>query len=289
MLNGLPILIIGGDARYLEVLKKLAEDGANVVLVGFDQLSFDYPNVRHSKMNNIDFSEIDVIILPVAGTNAEGKVETTFSDSDIFLSKEMIAQTPKHCIIYTGISNSFLDHAAESTNREIVRLFARDDIAISNSIPTAEGAVRLAIEQTDITIHGARVMVLGFGRVGFTVSRLFSSIGANVSVAVRKSSDVARIKEMGMKPILLEKLAEEITDSDICINTIPHPILDAAIISKMAKSTLIIDLASKPGGTDFAFAEKQGMKALHALGLPGKIAPKSAGGIIAGVLGALLK
>lgn len=289
MLNGLPILIIGGDARYLEVLKKLAEDGANVVLVGFDQLSFDYPNVRHSKMNNIDFSEIDVIILPVAGTNAEGKVETTFSDSDIFLSKEMIAQTPKHCIIYTGISNSFLDHAAESTNREIVRLFARDDIAISNSIPTAEGAVRLVIEQTDITIHGARVMVLGFGRVGFTVSRLFSSIGANVSVAVRKSSDVARIKEMGMKPILLEKLAEEITDSDICINTIPHPILDAAIISKMAKSTLIIDLASKPGGTDFAFAEKQGMKALHALGLPGKIAPKSAGGIIAGVLGALLK
>ena len=48
--------------------------------------------------------------------------------------------------------------------------------------------------------------------------------------------------------------------------------------------TLIIDLASKPGGTDFRYAEKRGIKALLAPSLPGIVAPKTAGQILANVL-----
>ena len=75
---------------------------------------------------------------------------------------------------------------------------------------------------------------------------------------------------------------------DICINTVPHMILDAAILSKMVNFSVIIDIASKPGGTDFAFAREKGLKAIHALGLPGKTVPKTAGEIVSGVLYKLL-
>src|SRR5690625_2268210 len=195
----------------------------------------------------------------------------------------MIAQTPTHCYICTGISTAFLCDATESANRKLVRLFARDDIAIYNSIPTAEGALMLAMEQTDVTIHGSQVMVLGFGRVGMTLARLFSTVGAHVRVCVRKAADIARISEMGLHPVLIKDLEQEIANTEVCINTIPHQIVDSKIISAMKKSSLIIDLASSPGGTDFTFADQQGIKNIHALGLPGKVAPKTAGNIIADI------
>jgi dipicolinate synthase subunit A len=36
---------------------------------------------------------------------------------------------------------------------------------------------------------------------------------------------------------------------------------------------LVIDLASKPGGVDFEYAQYKGIKTIHALSLPGKVAP----------------
>lgn len=285
----LHVLIMGGDARYLEVIKKLSAKGVKVYLVGFDQLTFEDPNIVHANIDVLDFGVIDAISLPVAGTDDSGKVEATYTEMDIILTKEIVSRTQETCIIYTGTSNAFLEDLAAACNRKIVTLFARDDIAILNSIPTAEGALKLAIEQTDITIHGSHVMILGFGRVGKTVARLFSSVGAKVSVAVRKPADIARITEMGLIPVRLEDLVQEIAKTEICINTIPHLVIDSNVITAMDNGTLVIDITSAPGGTDFNFAHKQEIKALHALGLPGKTAPKTAGRIIGGVLLELLE
>src|SRR5690625_6740049 len=91
------------------------------------------------------------MLLPVSGTSSKGKIEVAYAHEDIYLTKKMIAQTPDHCYICTGISNTFLDDATESANRKLVRLFARDDIAIYNSIPTAEGALMLAMEDRKST------------------------------------------------------------------------------------------------------------------------------------------
>ena len=84
-------------------------------------------------------------------------------------------------------------------------------------------------------------------------------------------------------------LNEIVKDADIVINTIPHLIVTASVISKMPTHTLIIDFASKPGGTDFRYAEKRGIKALLAPSLPGIVAPKTAGQILANVLAELMK
>ncbi|XJZ28548.1 dipicolinic acid synthetase subunit A [Bacillota bacterium Lsc_1132] len=289
MLTGMQIAVIGGDARQLEIIRKLTELDARLSLIGFEQLDHAFSGAVKEKINEIVFSTIDAIILPVAGTNLEGQVETIFSNEKVFLTEEILAGTPNHCTIYSGITNSFLTDLTNKTNRRLVQLFARDDVAIYNSIPTVEGTIMMAIQHTDFTIHGSNVAVLGLGRCGMSVARAFHALGAKVKVGARKSEHLARITEMSVTPFHLNDLKKEVKDSDIVINTIPHLILSAAVLSKMPVHTLIIDIASKPGGTDFRYAEKRGIKALLAPSLPGIVAPKTAGQILGDVLSQLLE
>jgi dipicolinate synthase subunit A len=289
MLTGLHIAVIGGDARQLEVIRKLTELDAKLSLVGFEQLDHGFTGASKEQIDEVDFTHVDAIILPVAGTNSEGEVDTIFSNEKVVLTEEQVSQTPEHCTIYSGISNDYLDDVAQATNRKLVKLFERDDVAIYNSIPTVEGTIMMVIQHTEITIHNSNVAILGMGRVGLSVARTFSSLGAKVRVGARKSEHLARIYEMGMRPFQLTSLEQEVQDIDVCINTVPHQIVTASVISKMPPHTLIIDLASKPGGTDFRYAEKRGIKALLAPGLPGIVAPKTAGQIVANVLTQLLK
>ena len=83
-------------------------------------------------------------------------------------------------------------------------------------------------------------------------------------------------------------LQQQVGNIDLLFNTIPTMIVTAQIIANLPSRAVIIDLASKPGGTDFRFAEKRGIKALLAPGLPGIVAPKTAGRIIADCLSRLI-
>jgi dipicolinate synthase subunit A len=287
MLTGMQIAVIGGDARQLEIIRKLTELDAKLSLIGFEQLDHAFSGAVKEKMEEVDFTHIDAFILPVAGTNAEGQVETIFSNEKVILTEEILSKTPDHCTIYSGISNSYLNGI--SKQRTLVKLFERDDVAIYNSIPTVEGTIMMAIQHTDFTIHGSNIAVLGLGRCGMSVARAFHALGAKVKVGARKTEHLARITEMALTPFQLNDLEKEVKETDILINTIPYPIVSAAVISKMPAHTLIIDIASRPGGTDFRYAEKRGIKALLAPSLPGIVAPKTAGQILADVLAQLLQ
>ncbi len=289
MLTGLQIAVLGGDARQLEVIRRLTELDAKLFLVGFAQLDHAFSGATKEALDEVEFEQMDSIILPVPGTNAEGKVETIFSSEEVVLSEDILSRLPKHCTIYSGISNPYLDSVTKKANIKLVQLFERDDVAIYNSIPTVEGTIMMAIQHTDITIHGSRTVVLGLGRTGMSVARAFHALGAKVKVGARKTEHIARIHEMGVEPFQLEQLAQAVSDADIVINTIPANIVTAKVIAGMPAHTLIIDLASKPGGTDFRYAEKRGIKALLAPGLPGIVAPKTAGKILANTLSKLLE
>jgi dipicolinate synthase subunit A len=132
------------------------------------------------------------------------------------------------------------------------------------------------------------VIILGLGRCGISLARVFHAIGAKVKVGVRKTEHMARVIEMGIEPFHLNQLEEAVQNVDVCINTIPHLIITPNVIAQMPLHTTIIDIASKPGGTDFRFAERRGINALLAPGLPGIVAPKTAGKILAKVLVQLL-
>ncbi|MCM3361575.1 MULTISPECIES: dipicolinic acid synthetase subunit A [Bacillaceae] len=288
MLKGMKIAVIGGDARQLEIVRKLTEQEAILSLIGFEQLDHAFTGATKEKIDNVDFSKIDAIILPVKGTDLNGQVDTIFSNEKVFLTKEILEKTPEHCTVYSGITNEYLNLLIKETNRKLVQLFDRDDVAILNSIPTVEGTIMMAIQHTDTTIHGSKVIVLGLGRVGMSVARTFHALGAKVKVAANQSEHIARIIEMGLSPVHLDDLQIAVEEIDICINTIPHLVVTSDVIEKMPLHTLVLDLASKPGGTDFQYAEKRGVKALLAPSLPGIVAPKTAGNILADVLAQLL-
>lgn len=151
---------------------------------------------------------------------------------------------------------------------------------IPNAVPTAEGAIEIAITETPFTIHGSKSLVLGYGKIGKILSKDLYALGAQTYVEARKYADLAMIEGHGYEPLPLDNLKDHIHEFDIIFNTIPSLILDDEILTKVKKDALIIDLASKPGGIDFDAAKTYGLKVIWALSLPGKIAPVSSGAII---------
>lgn len=281
MLRDLRVVIIGGDTRMIEVIKALHASRATLFLIGFENLSINLNNVKKLKFDEMNFQCADVIIFPVPGIDLNGKIEASYSGNELIITKNFLSSTKEDCLILTGVKTPFISELINMNERKIIALFERDDVAILNSIPTAEGTLMLAIQHTTRTIHGSSVLVLGFGRIGFTIARIFSSVGANVSVMARRPTHLARIIEMGYSPITPDSLQKQIHQYDLCINTVPALTLTADIIKNMNAKTLIIDLASKPGGTDFEYAKKHEIKTLWPLGLPGKTAPQTAGEILA--------
>ena len=151
---------------------------------------------------------------------------------------------------------------------------------IPNAVPTAEGAIEIAIAETPFTIHGSKSLVLGYGKIGKILSKDLYALGAQTYVEARKYADLAMIEGHGYEPLPLDNLKDHIHEFDIIFNTIPSLILNDEILTKVKKDALIIDLASKPGGIDFDAAKSYGLKVIWALSLPGKIAPVSSGAII---------
>jgi len=288
MLTGTQVVFVGGDARQLEVIRKMVELDASVILVGFDNLQNQSVGIVKSKLDTELMKKTAILILPPVGTDDTGAVESIFTSEELTIREEHIAALPKHAKVFTGMAKPYLKQLCAKHSIKLVELFDRDDVAIFNSIPTAEGALMMAIQNTDITIHGSESMVLGFGRTGITMARALQGLGAKVQVGVRRPEHFARAWEMGFTPFYTKELADRVYRVDLLFNTIPSMIITAKVIVNLPPHAVIIDLASKPGGTDFRFAEKRGIKALLAPGLPGIVAPKTAGRIIANAISQLL-
>lgn len=288
MLTGRRLVFIGGDARMLEVIAQVTELDASAVLIGFDKVTRSFPDTVHGELSESVLGDADAIVLPIAGMEDDGRVESKFSDETITLTDTHFSWMRLGAIVFTGIARPTLEDRAAAHGLRLVKLMELDEVAILNSIPTAEGAIALAMQHTDITIHGSTTAVLGFGRCGQTLARTLSGMGAKVRVVARQEAHLARIREMALAAYPLSRLVEAVADADIVFNTIPHHVLSAAVLAAMRKDCVIIDIASKPGGTDFRYAERRGMKAILAPSLPGLVAPKTAGRIIAASLSRIL-
>ena len=158
--------------------------------------------------------------------------------------------------------------------------FAREELAVANAVPTAEGAVQLAMEHLPITIHGSRVLVIGFGRVGRLTAQRFQALGARVSVAARKYEQLAWAQALGFGGEHLAHLKGWLCGYDLIVNTVPAQVLGQEELEDIKPDCLILDLASKPGGVDLGAAGELGLTVIWALSLPGKVAPVTAGAAI---------
>ena len=156
-------------------------------------------------------------------------------------------------------------------------------------MPTAEGCLALLMEYRAHTIWRSPILVLGYGRVGQAVARRLTALGACTTVAARSAAQRALALADGAASLPLDRLEEALPRFDAVVNTIPAPVLTAGRLLHLRAGALILDLASRPGGTDFAAARQQGLTALHALSLPARCAPETAGELIARAVSSMIE
>ena len=105
-------------------------------------------------------------------------------------------------------------------------------------------------------------------------------MGSDVTVSARKLEDFAWIEEKSLKSVHTKALTNAVSEFDLIINTVPARVLDGETLKNIRCDTLILDVASKPGGVDFEMAKKLKKNVIWALSLPGKTAPITSGKII---------
>lgn len=271
------ISIIGGDSRIVELAKILKKDNYEIKIYGLEKnvelISYNNANSLEEALNS------DVIITPIP-LSKDGKVfNNSFTDKKIEV-KEFFELVKNKKIITGNITNEIKNCIKAENNNQIIDILEYEELTILNAIPTAEGAIQIAMEKSSITLHGSNCLVLGFGRIGKILSKMLLGIGANVYCEARKQHDIAWIKSYGYNAIHLNDLNRNLEKFDFIFNTIPYLILDKNNLKLVKKDCLLIDLASKPGGIDFAEADNLHLKNEWALALPGKVAPKTAANYI---------
>ncbi|MDI6813376.1 MAG: dipicolinate synthase subunit DpsA [Desulfitobacteriaceae bacterium] len=281
-LKGIRLAVVGGDDREIYLIPELQKLGAYIVGVGLEKAP-PIPGLTLVGTLLEAVSQVDVLLFPMFGTDERGLVKAKYGNSPVVLNKEVLQAIPSKVPLCIGWARQALKSAADMLGIRIVETANLPELAILNSIPSAEGAIQMAMEATPITLHGSQSFVIGLGRTGWTLARMLMGIGAHVTGVARKSADLARAAEMGFQPVHLSDLEDQIGRAEIVFNTAPAPVLDRVMLEMMARDAVIIDLASLPGGTDFEYAQMLGIKALLAPGLPGIVAPKTAGKILAQV------
>lgn len=263
------ICILGGDLRQETVYNLLKEDGFAVSKLGLSK----------EDDGSVVLGDFDILILPIPVTYDNVNINAPLSEMEISLEYVLNSISPD-CIVLGGRISPDFEKCLLDRGMKYFDYYEREELIIKNAIPTAEGALEIAMTEMPITIFGSRVLIVGYGRIGKMLASRFKALGARVTVSARKHKDFAWIEENGCDFIHTGDISSCIGSYDIIINTVPSTVIDKVALDKMRSDSLIIDLASKPGGVDFASAKELGRNVIWALSLPGKTAPITSGKII---------
>ena len=268
-------LVLGGDLRNIKLAGMLADDGNRVYSFGQDRSDEILDDGRIEKCTSLKtaMEKAQVIIGPVPFSSNEDFINAPFAHDKIMINDLMKSNKSK--IFISGSIKDDLKKQLDEKYMEVIDIMKRDDLAILNTIATAEGTIEVAIKNTDKILQGSRVLILGFGRVGKIVANKFSKMSAIVTCAARKVSDLAWIKAYGYNSLNINDMLYDLKEFDIIINTVPQTILRERELKHIDAEALLIDLASSPGGIDGKMAKSMGLNFIWALALPGRIAPSS--------------
>lgn len=267
-------LCVGGDSRQTYMSSALSAYG-KVYIFG----------IKASKKDVIDLDKLelmddkaDILVLPIM---KEDSLDVILSDGKKVHCSELPAHLKKNAIVTGGRLSTAQIEYFSALGFDVTDYFKREELVLKNCVPTAEGALQISMQELGTTVFGINVLVIGYGRVGKAVARLFKNVGSNVTVADRKLSSIATAEINEINGIALKEVYGSISKYDLIINTVPTLIITKEMMKAISKDTLIIDLASKPGGVDLNAAEELNKKVIWALSLPGKYAPITSGEIIA--------
>ena len=265
------IAVVGGDLRVVKLIEMLVKDGYKVYTYALEN-SEDLLNLETVEMCPTleeALSNSKVVVGPIPLSSDRRRLSTPFGRNSVELEEFVEAMRDKHLIA----GNIYIKEELENAGVEFTDLLRREEFNVLNTIATAEGTLQIAMEETQRTVHGSNVLVMGFGRIGKVLAKMLDGIGAKVYCEARKDEDISWIKAYGYNPVHLNDLNANLNKFDIIINTIPFQILDEERLDLVKKEAIIIDLASNPGGVDRKAAREKGLKVIWALSLPAKVAP----------------
>ncbi len=277
--------VLGGDKRQAALAELLAQDGYTVYAAGLDHLPLP-ETVNRAEIGELE-EKCTVILLPLPVTKDGKTLFAPFSEKEIVLDDSFAALFRKK-EIYGGQISKLLETSSGWEGVNLNDYSIREEFAVENAAVTAESAIALACEKSEKAISGSRCLVAGFGRIGKALAWMLRGIGAEVTVSARKASDLAWIRVYGYTPVKTQDLAGT-GPYDFVFNTVPFKIFTAGVLERMEGISLLMDLASMPGGVDFAAAQEKGIPAVHALSLPGKMSPRTAAGILKNTVYAMME
>lgn len=280
------IAFIGGDARQMAAALRVRELGYSVSVFG---IPGEVRDGVESLGSFADAYTADVLVLPLP-MSGDGITVSCAGDSP------RLAEIFENAGGIPILGGRVSPRAADEASRLGVRLydyFDSEELKIKNAYLTAEGAVSLAMNELDIALAGSRTAVVGYGRIGKFLARMLVSLDSDVTVAARKPTDLAYAAGFGLDTLKItardgRSSLCDLADCHVIFNTAPHWVFDGSVLSELSSDTLIIDLASAPGGVDPEAAKKYGIRVISALGLPGKYAPMTAGRFVGEAIAELI-
>ena len=214
--------------RQLAIAAMFSEDGYECALWG---VSGGESNDRMSSLYESSVRCVDwrdalsgasaaILPLPLTTDGVRLNCRTTRAGAslpDLRLT-EIIQSTERSTVLFAGRIPAGIARLASEHRVRMIDYYEADDFQIKNAVPTAEGAIALAIREMSITIAGAAVAVAGYGRVGRALAQRLVSLGAHVTCIARSRRDLAFAESDGCAVFPLAEFAEAPSDFDVIFN-----------------------------------------------------------------------
>ena len=268
----LPLAVLGGDLRQCALCAMLSEKGYRIKSFGLEKAGElkgeKCASIRQAAQGAYAF------VLPIPLEREERYLNAPLAVEQL-KTEYALSFLPKDALVFSGAIRQKTQEMMEQSGLRVIDCLSKEDVVMTNADITAECAIGLAMAETQKTLNGSSVLIVGNGRIGKFLAYKLRALGARVAVSARKERDFAYIEAMGGKALHTQGLTDNLKGFDVIFNTVPHLVLDRQQLAGMDMDALVIDLASAPGGVNFTAAKEAGIRAIHALALPGKMAPWS--------------
>jgi dipicolinate synthase subunit A len=275
-LHGRIVAVLGGDGREIEIARQAALAGAEVRTCGLSAAAIAGTGATTRASIQDAVQNADVVICPIPLPAADGSLFAPQSVEKLVPNAEALRTMRRGGIFITGRASPQMREAVGALGLALHEYEADEELMLRRAPAIAEGAIRIAIEQTDVTLHGNRCMVVGFGKIAPTIAAMLRGLGAHVTVAARNPVQLAKAWAMGCETMPVSAVPELAPHMAVIFNTVPARLFTRDVLQPFGRETVLIDLAAPPGGVDQEAARQLGVRSIWARGLGGR-APRTVG------------
>lgn len=190
---------------------------------------------------------------------------------NVVVDVRTLASIEDGALVFLGRTNEEAELLANSRNIAFDAYSNDEKFQSINSRLTAEGTLKIILERSPRGLADVFALVIGFGRTGAAVAKIFSDAGVRFDVA--STSSVRQAYALAQKVVRPQNF--DFSPYNVIVNTVPKPIIADKDAMTLQEGTLYIDLASSPA-INLEYANYLGADASIYPALPAKVAPYSA-------------